>query len=139
MLVATTLRTSVVFCHQRRPRLDAGIESDTAVPRRHPKKPAGSFCYTSYQGGTDHLQKPIGGPVILGAVLKTKDLFMSKRIVQIVAIAALTAAASLPAVAGDMNNALGGALGGVAGAALGGAGGRPTGALTWRGHSARSP
>ena len=42
---------------------------------------------------------------------------MSKRIFQIVVIAALTTAASLPAVAGDMNNALGGALGGVAGAA----------------------
>ncbi|MEI5999715.1 hypothetical protein H3V53_21660, partial [Paraburkholderia bengalensis] len=54
---------------------------------------------------------------------------MSKRIFQMVALAALTAATSLPAVAGDMNNALGGALGGVAGAALGGAVGGSTGAV----------
>jgi hypothetical protein len=60
---------------------------------------------------------------------KNQRPFMSKRIFQIVAVAALTTAASLPAVAGDMNNALGGALGGVAGAALGGAVGGSTGAV----------
>ena len=54
---------------------------------------------------------------------------MSKKLIQMVAVAALTAAASLPALAGDMNNALGGALGGVAGAALGGAVGGSTGAV----------
>lgn len=54
---------------------------------------------------------------------------MSKKLIQIMAVAALSAAASLPAVAGDMNNALGGALGGVAGAAVGGAVGGSTGAV----------
>ncbi|MBN3803911.1 hypothetical protein GXB81_12725, partial [Paraburkholderia sp. Ac-20336] len=54
---------------------------------------------------------------------------MSKRIIQMVAVAALSAAASLPVMAGDMNNMLGGALGGVAGAALGGAVGGSTGAV----------
>lgn len=33
---------------------------------------------------------------------------MSKKLIQIMAVAALSAAASLPAFAGDMNNALGG-------------------------------
>ncbi len=54
---------------------------------------------------------------------------MSKKFIPMVAIAALAAAVSLPAMAGDMNNALGGALGGVAGAALGGAVGGSTGAV----------
>ncbi len=54
---------------------------------------------------------------------------MSRKILQIVAVAALASAASLSAVAGDTNNALGGALGGVAGAALGGAVGGSTGAV----------
>ncbi|KKB65778.1 hypothetical protein BBMA_776 [Burkholderia pseudomallei MSHR1079] len=54
---------------------------------------------------------------------------MSKKLIQIMAVAALSAAASLPAFAGDMNNALGGALGGVAGAAVGGAVGGSTGAV----------
>lgn len=60
---------------------------------------------------------------------KNEKPLMLKKIVQMVGIAAIAAAASLPAVAGDMNNALGGALGGVAGAALGGAVGGSTGAV----------
>ncbi|HYS67553.1 MAG TPA: glycine zipper domain-containing protein, partial [Paraburkholderia sp.] len=91
--------------------------------------PPDHFCYTSYGDAIGKLQKAFGWPVILGAIPKTKDLSMSKKIIQMVAIAALTAAASVSAVAGDMNNALGGALGGVAGAALGGAVGGSTGAV----------
>jgi hypothetical protein len=68
-------------------------------------------------------------PDILGPVPKNEMSFMSKKILQMVAVVALTATASLSAVAGDMNNALGGALGGVAGAALGGAVGGSTGAV----------
>ncbi|MGQ7881741.1 hypothetical protein ACUTF1_22265, partial [Burkholderia pseudomallei] len=58
---------------------------------------------------------------ILGAASNPKTIedlsTMSKKLIQIMAVAALSAAASLPAFAGDMNNALGGALGGVARAA----------------------
>jgi hypothetical protein len=68
-------------------------------------------------------------PVILGAVSRKQRPVMSKKIIRMVAVAALTAAASLSAMAGDMNNMLGGALGGVAGAALGGAMGGSTGAV----------
>lgn len=46
---------------------------------------------------------------------------MWKKIAPALVVAALTGATALPAMAGDMNNALGGALGGVAGAAVGGA------------------
>jgi hypothetical protein len=59
-----------------------------------------------------------------------KGRSMSKKFIQILAVAACAAAVSMPALAGgDMNNALGGALGGVAGAALGGAVGGNTGAV----------
>lgn len=79
--------------------------------------------------GRDGVTEAFQMPGYTRAVSKTTDLTMSKRIIQMVAIAALTAATSLPALAGDMNNALGGALGGVAGAALGGAVGGSTGAV----------
>lgn len=64
-----------------------------------------------------------------------KVIYMSNKVGRMVAVAAFTAfaafsaATSVPARAGDMNNALGGALGGVAGAAVGGAVGGSTGAV----------
>ncbi|MGF6874826.1 hypothetical protein OKW35_004298 [Paraburkholderia sp. MM5477-R1] len=88
-----------------------------------------SFCYTSYRHGLSWLQRPFESPAILGAVSLKQRPDMSKKIIQMVAVAALSAAASLPALAGDMNNMLGGALGGVAGAAVGGAVGGSTGAV----------
>ncbi|NIG08068.1 hypothetical protein F3J13_37650, partial [Burkholderia sp. Tr-849] len=54
---------------------------------------------------------------------------MWKKIAPALVVAALTGATALPAMAGDMNNALGGALGGVAGAAVGGALGGSTGSV----------
>ncbi|MGF6413288.1 hypothetical protein OKW37_005023 [Paraburkholderia sp. MM5482-R2] len=90
---------------------------------------AHSFCYTSYRHGLSWLQRPFESPAILGAVSLKQRPDMSKKIIQMVAVAALSAAASLPALAGDMNNMLGGALGGVAGAAVGGAVGGSTGAV----------
>ncbi|MBR8311283.1 hypothetical protein QZM97_27790, partial [Burkholderia orbicola] len=54
---------------------------------------------------------------------------MWKKIAPALVVAALTGATALPAMAGDLNNALGGALGGVAGAAVGGAVGGSTGSV----------
>ncbi|MDN7804582.1 hypothetical protein QZM87_22865, partial [Burkholderia gladioli] len=60
----------------------------------------------------------------------TRAFIMANTLIKLVAVAALGAAVSMPALArGDLNNALGGALGGVAGAALGGAVGGSTGAV----------
>lgn len=95
--------------------------------RRHRQQ--SRTCYTSYRRGRIALLKAFSAAVILGVVSKSNVRTMSKRIIKLLAVAALTAAASVPALAGDMNNALGGALGGVAGAALGGAVGGSTGAV----------
>jgi len=69
----------------------------------------------------------LNSPVDISEIGKGRQ--MLKKLAGMAVVVGVTAVASLPAVASDTNNALGGALGGVAGAAVGNAVGGSTGAI----------